>query len=82
MGPDMASQVFSGSSNPTYTNNTGKNVRIILNFLSNATAVNWAGVSAVSTSGPLPKEVMLAPNQSFSAVCGPYNIAVIKEDGT
>ena len=78
----MASQVFSGSSNPTYTNNTGKNVRVILNFLSNATSVNWAGASAVSTAGPLPKQLMLAPNQTFSAVCGPYNIAVIKEDGT
>lgn len=78
----MASQVISGASNPTYTNNTGKNVRIILNFLSNATTVNWAGVSAVSSSGPLPSEVMLAPNQSFSAACGPYNIVVVKEDGT
>lgn len=78
----MASQVLSGTANPTYTNNTGKNVRVILNFLSNATSVNWAGVSAVSALGPLPKEVMLAPNQAFSAICGPYNIAVIKEDGT
>lgn len=80
MGPDMASQVFSGSSNPTYTNNTGQNVRVILNFLSNATTVNWAGIS--TSVGPLPKEVMLAPNQSFSAISGPYNIAIIKEDGT
>ena len=78
----MASQVLSGASNPTYSNNTGKNVRIILNFLSNATTVNWAGVSAVSSSGPLPSEIMLAPNQSFSATCGPYNIVVVKEDGT
>ena len=78
----MASQVFSGSSNPNYFNNTGKNVRVIINFLSNATAVNWAGVSAVSTVGPLPKEIMLTRNQTFSAVCGPYNIVVIKEDGT
>jgi hypothetical protein len=82
MGPDMASQVFSGASNPTYTNNTGQNVRVILSFLSNATAVNWAGVSASATSGPLPKELILAPNQTFSAVCGPYNLAIIKEDGT
>jgi hypothetical protein len=82
MEPDMASQVLSGASNPTYSNNTGKNVRIILNFLKNATSVNWAGVSAVSSSGPLPSEVMLAPNQSFSAICGPYNIVIVKEDGT
>lgn len=78
----MASQVLSGTANPTYTNDTGKNVRIILNFLSNATAVNWAGVSAISSVGPLPKEIMLDNGKSFSAVCGPYNIVVIKEDGT
>lgn len=78
----MASQVLSGAANPTYTNNTGQNVRIILNILSNASVVNWAGVSALSTTGPLPAELMLAPNQTFSAVCGPYNIVAIKEDGT
>jgi hypothetical protein len=82
MEPDMASQVISGASNPTYTNNTGQNVRIIFNFLSNATSVNWAGASTNASSGPLPAEVMLAPNQTFSAVCGPYNIVVVKEDGT
>lgn len=76
----MASQVLSGSSNPRYLNDTGKNVRVILNFLSNAESVNWAGVSAILY--PLPVEIMLAPNQTFSAVCGPYNIAVIKEDGS
>lgn len=78
----MASQVLSGASNPSYTNNTGQNVRIIFNFLSNATSVNWAGVSVNASSGPLPGEVMLAPNQTFSSVCGPYNIVVIKENGT
>ena len=78
----MASQVLSGSSNPTYTNNTGQNVRVILNFLSSATTISWAGVSINSSTSPLPDEIILAPNQSFSAICGPYNIAVIKEDGT
>jgi len=78
----MASQVISGNSNPTYTNNTGQNVRVILNFLSRPTTVSWAGVSSNASSGPLPSEVLLAPNQTFSAICGPYNILVIKEDGT
>lgn len=78
----MASQVFSGASNPSYTNDTGQNVRIILNFISNATSVSWAGISALSSSGPLPQELILAPNQVFSAICGPYNIVVIKENGT
>jgi hypothetical protein len=29
----MASQVLSGASNPSYTNNTGQNVRIVINFM-------------------------------------------------
>ena len=45
----MASEVLSGSSNPTYTNNTGQNVRIVINFMSSTTSgeitLNWAGVS-------------------------------------
>lgn len=77
----MASQVISGAGNPGFTNTTGKNARVILNFLSNVTSINWAGVSALSSAGPLPKEIILAPNQSFSATCGPYNIVLITEDG-
>jgi len=80
MEPDMASQILSGASNPRYTNDTGQNVRVILNFLSNPTSVNWAGASTATQ--PFPAEIMLASRQSFSAVCGPYNISVIKEDGT
>lgn len=125
----MASTVLSGSSNPSYTNNTGQNVRIIINFMAGtgstpsniAIALNWAGVSAsarlnsigrnlavyssqtfaVNTnlntadtgalsvnnasgygvSGALPTELMLAPNQTFSANCGAYNIVIIPEAG-
>jgi hypothetical protein len=29
----------------------------------------------------LPTEVFLAPNQTFSAICGPYNIVVMPENG-
>ena len=29
----MASQVLSGTSNPSYTNNTGENVRVVINFM-------------------------------------------------
>jgi hypothetical protein len=48
----MASQVLSGSSNVSYTNNTGQNVRIVINYMYGLTSVgsatitlNWAGVS-------------------------------------
>lgn len=109
----MASQVLSGSSNVSYTNNTGQNVRIVINFMSTPSTINWAGVSittnsltaigrnlgfvtsalasvsagnAYSTSSGgaatgAPTEIMLAPGQTFSASCGPYNIVVIPEAG-
>jgi hypothetical protein len=48
----MASQVFSGSGNFSYTNNTGQNVRVIINYCSNQQgsglariAMSWASVS-------------------------------------
>jgi len=178
----MASQVLSGSSNPSYTNNTGQNVRIVINYMrgiaesSNTIpnpnpitiTLNWAGISETayfdaigrnlafitpptivgnttatfrkssekssrgirtyyddsfstirgsvpveniravtsggqsnnavsgtgiawggattevvvfSGAGSLPTELMLAPGQTFSAICGIYNIVVIPEDG-
>jgi hypothetical protein len=45
----MASQVLNGPSNPSYTNNTGQNVRIVINFMysnsSDNITLNWAGLS-------------------------------------
>ena len=57
----MASQVLSGSSNVSYTNNTGQNVRIVINYMAGVSAtatgasfsveyrtisLSWAGISA------------------------------------
>lgn len=172
----MASQVLSGSSNPSYTNTTGQNVRLVINILQVTGTVSWGSAGsisiapgsqqAVSTTNPYAqtngwytrsggaetnafsnirqlvirysgvtvydgdgtgvivtnsyaivngvrytpgsyrgsqygwsgdycnsfdvsssastviKEIALAPNETFSAVSGPYNILVIKEDGT
>lgn len=193
----MASQVLSGPSNPNYTNNTGQNVRIVINYMAStdgtppqgvgggfpqqtapniapvvntpgvapSLTINWAGVSVTGKMGPdpviktgyysilrgrrvqnvivsggpkfaigrnisaaaaitketpgfieslfddipgigggevsiatyahnagfqmgtvtmgitFPTELMLAPGQTFSAVCGVYNIVVIPENG-
>lgn len=46
----MASQVLSGSGNVSYTNNTGQNVRIVINFMSAASSTGgislaWASVT-------------------------------------
>lgn len=37
--------------------------------------------SGFSISVALPLEIFLAPNESFSAICGAYNIVVIPEEG-
>ena len=59
----MASQVYSGTGNFTYTNNTGQNVRVVINFLRafnpnptptypySPVTISWAGVSIYSYSG-------------------------------
>ena len=53
----MASQVLSGTGDVTYTNNTGQNVRIVINYMrfnntsSTVTAdvtVSWGGVSTAA----------------------------------
>ena len=170
----MASTVISGSSNPSYRNNTGENVRVVINYMAgtafaparfgfpsfpsslnqpiqltppvpSSITINWAGLSVGSSSSfgniaigrnlaysqifrdlrvqgapgpqpepvpvssfgipnqisentslaassnnaaggggeidPLPTELILAPGQTFSAVCGVHNIVVIPENG-
>lgn len=53
----MASQVLSGSSNPSYTNNTGQNVRLVINFMQNPSAMSWAGVSYTSSLGAIGRNL-------------------------
>lgn len=89
----MASQILSGSSNATYTNSTGQNVRVVINYMTNCTVMTFGGVTLSSTTAAtiikgseqllktFPQEVVLSNSQSFSATCGAYNIIVIKEDG-
>lgn len=80
---NMAAQVLSGSSNPSYTNNTGQNVRLVINSLRNCTAISWAGVSInpILASNLIPNNVGLTnvvdqPDRDPS-LCGTgwYNIS-------
>lgn len=92
----MASQVLSGTGNVSYTNNTGQNVRIVINFMSTAGTIvmSWSGGATASSTLAIgktlqyqqntssPAELMLAPGQTFSASnVGSYNIVVIPEAG-
>ena len=50
----MAAQVLSGSGNVTYTNSTGQNVRIVINYLKidqQAATMSFQGVSVNCTQG-------------------------------
>ena len=67
----MASQVLSGSSNPTYTNNTGQNVRLLMNYIANCTSMTWAGVT-VTGSSTVGKDVMTI-NGEIRAFTAPQN---------
>jgi hypothetical protein len=45
----MAAQVLSGTGNVSYTNNTGQNVRVVINFMSSVISMSWAGVTHTSS---------------------------------
>ncbi len=60
----MASQVLSGVSNPTYTNNTGGNVRVVINYMSNPNGMTWAGVTTPPFGGII---LAIGRNLAFSA---------------
>lgn len=45
----MAATVLSGTGNVTYTNNTGQNVRVVINYMDSPTAMSWTGASVTAT---------------------------------
>lgn len=53
----MASQVLSGAGNATYTNNTGQNVRLIINYMANVTSMTWAGVNVTASATTIGKDI-------------------------
>jgi len=50
----MASTVLSGSGNVTYTNSTGQNVRVLINFMQASSTYNLGGVSGYPTQTSPP----------------------------
>lgn len=67
----MASQVLSGNSNPTYTNNTGQNVRVVINYMegdptTKKLIINWAGVSVSAESKVDNLAPIIGRNLAFS----------------
>ena len=49
----MSAQVLSGSSDATYTNNTGENVRVIINYMQSSStglSISWSLESLTSNT--------------------------------
>ena len=62
----MASIVLSGARNPSYTNNTGQNVRLVLNHLSDVSQVTWAGNTKIIDMGrPISKTRPAEPSSNI-----------------
>lgn len=66
----MASQVLSGASNASYTNNTGQNVRLIINYMSNVTSMTWAGVTVTASSTTIGKDIQNITGELRSVTIG------------
>jgi hypothetical protein len=73
----MASTVLSGSSNATYTNSTGQNVRVVINYMTSPTAMSWSGVSvtaaglnSIGRNLAFFSDVTTSANNAFSTTTG------------
>lgn len=79
----MAAQVFSGSGNFSYTNNTGQNVRVIINYCSNPQAgltsiqMNWAGVSINVTALAFGRNLAYSFPGANNNNLAPVNLATV-----
>lgn len=67
----MASQVLSGAANVNYTNNTGQNVRLIINYMANVTSMTWAGVNVTAESTTIGKDIQNITGEFRGAELGP-----------
>ena len=58
----MSAQVLSGSSDATYTNNTGENVRVIINYMqSSSTGLSISGLESLQAI-PTLERLLLVDN--------------------
>ena len=66
----MASEVLSGAANASYTNNTGQNVRLVINYMSNTTSMTWAGVNVTASSTTIGKDIQNITGEFRGAATG------------
>ena len=63
----MAAQVLSGSGNVSYTNSTGQNVRVVINYLHNDSNVNPVNMTFQGVSVTIPKETKIGKSLAYSS---------------
>ena len=72
----MASQVLSGSSNVSDTNNTGQNVRIVINFMNTSStdifnpiiSLSWGGVAVSAVIQAIGRNLAVAKSSTNNAI--------------
>lgn len=73
----MASQVLSGTGNVTYTNSTGQNVRIVINYMSGTNiALSWTSASTGTGTASYTGAVTFGRNlasSNYISGSGSYN---------
>lgn len=52
----MASIVLSGNKDVSYTNDTGQNVRVLINYMASCTKMTWAGVTIEEGTSTVGKD--------------------------
>ena len=63
----MAAQVLSGTGNVTYTNSTGQNVRVCLNYLQNDSSSVGFTMSFQGVSVTLPRKSTVGKSLAYSS---------------
>lgn len=75
----MASQVLSGTGNVSYTNNTGQNVRVVINYLQAPggggafDTISWGNGASVA----IPVGVRIGRNLSFNNISSGAGVGVV-----
>ena len=61
----MASEVKSGTGNFTYTNSTGQNVRLVINYMAAPTAMSWSATAGGTVSVTATGLISIGRNLAF-----------------
>ena len=63
----MAATVLSGTGSVTYTNSTGQNVRVVINYMASPTAMSWSATAGGTVSLSAGSVTAIGRNLAFNS---------------